>query len=441
MASDNLTAFDAAIGKEMYSFITDLYPICRSITGNGVRETLKMIQSQVPLEIHEVPTGTHVFDWTVPKEWNIRDAYIKNSRGEKIVDFQRSNLHVVNYSIPVRQTMSLAELKPHLHSLPDHPDWIPYRTSYYKEDWGFCLGHNQLLQMPDQAYEVVIDSTLENGFLTYGECFFPGQSTDEVLFSCHVCHPSLANDNLSGIALATFLAKYLSLRPLHYSYRILFIPGTIGAITWLALNEDMIERIKHGLVIACAGDCGKFSYKRSRRGNAEIDRVVEHVLKHSNLVYQIRDFSPYGYDERQYCSPGFNLQVGSLTRTPHGEYPEYHSSADNLDIVHADSLAQSYAIYSTIVKVIENNATYVNQNPKCEPQLGRRGLYSALGGQKQQAMQMAMLWVINFSDGNHSLLDIAEKSDTEFGILLKIVDILLEHNLLKKHPVSRRSNK
>jgi aminopeptidase-like protein len=421
------------IGQEMYQLMTRLYPICRSITGDGFRASVRLLQQHIPLEIHEVPSGTPVFDWTVPKEWNIRDAYVKNAGGEKVIDFQQSNLHVVNYSIPIHQKMSLAELRDHLFSIPDQPEWIPYRTSYYKENWGFCLSHRQLQSLEEGEYEVYIDASLEAGHLTYGEYYLPGQTGDEVLISCHSCHPSLCNDNLSGMALATFLAKSLGQLSLRYSYRFLFIPGAIGAITWLCLNETQVNRIKHGLVVACVGDPGKSTYKKSRQGEAEIDRAARHVLKHSGQDYEIVDFSPYGYDERQYCSPGFNLSVGSLTRTPHGRYPEYHTSADNLDLVQPAYLADSLAKYLAVVNVLENNQKYLNTNPKCEPQLGKRGLYGALGGQKEAKInELAMLWVLNLADGRHSLLDIAERSALSFDTIQTAAAALLKHNLLRE---------
>ena len=419
------------IGEEMHRFIADLFPICRSITGDGVRETLRMVGSQIPLEIHEVPTGTQVFDWTIPKEWNIKDAYIKNSRGDRVVDFRRSNLHVMSYSVPVRARMSLEELKKHIYTLPEHPDWIPYRTSYYQERWGFCLSQNQLSAMPDEEYEVCIDSTLEPGHLTYGESVIEGDTTEEILLSCHVCHPSLCNDNLSGVALLAFLASHLRTVPLRYTYRFLFIPGTIGSIAWLCVNEGKTERISHGLVAACVGDSGASTYKKSRRGNAEIDRVAAHVLRTSGKEYQIVDFFPYGYDERQYCSPGFNLPVGCLMRTPHGKYPEYHTSADNLEFVETESLEDSFMNYLRVIHVLENNRRYVNRSPKCEPQLGKRGLYSAVGGSADAATrQLAMLWVLNGSDGDHTLLDIAERSGMKFENLQEAADLLVSHGLL-----------
>lgn len=420
------------VGREIYDLISDLYPICRSITGDGLRQTLRILQGQIPLDIHEVPTGTRVFDWMVPKEWNIRDAYIKNAKGERIVDFRQSNLHVVNYSVPVKKKVSLRELKEHIYTLPDRPDWTPYRTSYYNETWGFCINHNQLLALKDEEYEVCIDASLEDGQLTYGECLLAGERPDEVLISCHACHPSLCNDNLSGVALATTLARYLGQLSLRYSYRFLFIPGTIGSITWLALNEPHVLRIKHGVVLACVGDAGKMTYKKSRRGDAEIDRAVMHVLKHSGAEYDIQEFFPYGYDERQYCSPGFNLAVGCLMRTPHGRFPEYHTSADNLSFVKPESLADTFVKCLTIFEVLEHNRTYLNQSPKCEPQLGRRGIYRAIGGKGKGRDELAMLWVLNLSDGNHTLLDIAERSGLEFGLVRDAADVLVEHDLLKE---------
>lgn len=419
------------IGQSMYQLVAELYPICRSITGNGFRESLKIIQREIPLEIHEVPSGTLVFDWTVPKEWNIRDAYVKNNRGDKVIDFKQSNLHVVNYSVPIHQKMPLAELKEHLFSLPDQPTWIPYRTSYYKETWGFCVSHQTLQGLDDGEYEVCIDSALENGHLTYGECLLNGQSDNEILISCHCCHPSLCNDNLSGMSLATFLAKHLAQFATRYSYRFVFIPGTIGSITWLSRNEDKVPKIKHGLVVACVGDPGKFTYKKSRRGDAEIDRAALRVLQHSGREYDVQEFSPYGYDERQYCSPGFNLPVGSLSRTPHGCYPEYHTSADNLNLVQPQALAESLSKYLAVLNVIEDNQKYLNTNPKCEPQLGRRGLYGMFGGRKDQSVyELAMLWVLNFSDGQHALLDIAEKSGLAFSSIKEAARALAEHDLL-----------
>jgi aminopeptidase-like protein len=414
-----------AAGRDMLGLMTELFPICRSITGSGFRETLGRLRRLVPIEVREVPSGTRVFDWTVPKEWNIRDAYVRGPRGDKVVDFRKSNLHVVSYSVPIRATMPLAELKSHLHTLPDHPDWIPYRTSYYHEDWGFCLSHKDFAALEDGPYEVVIDATLADGSLTYGELLLEGRTKDEVLISAHACHPSLANDNLSGVALAATLAKSLSSEPRTLSYRFLFIPGTIGAIAWLALNEERARGIKAGLVLAGLGDRGPLTYKRSRGGLADIDRAAALVLGESSPPGGILDFSPYGYDERQYCSPGFDLPFGRLSRTPAGEYPEYHTSADNLEFVSAEALAQSFEKVREILGILERDGTFINLNPKCEPQLGRRGLYEAAGFE-----EMALLWVLNMSDGGHSLLDIAERSGSGFEAIRRAADKLAAAGLL-----------
>jgi aminopeptidase-like protein len=420
----------------MIDLIREAYPICRSITGDGVRRTLAMIQERIPLEIREVPTGTPVFDWTVPREWNIRDAWIKDPSGRKVVDFQECNLHVLNYSVPVHEKLPLAELKKRLFTLPDQPDLIPYRTSYYKETWGFCLRHRTLEELPEGEYEVLVDSTLADGALTYGECLLPGDSEREVLLSTHVCHPSLCNDNLSGIAVMTGLARELQARPRRrYSYRFLFIPGTIGSITWLALNDVKVD---HGLVAANLGDPGAFHYKKSRRGSfgikpAEIDRAVLAVLKDAGEPFGVEEFVPFGYDERQYCSPGFNLAVGSLTRTPYGRYPEYHTSADNLDFVKPEALEGSLRAYLAVMDVLEGNRRYLNLNPKGEPQLGRRGLYRTIGGDESgRSRELALLWVLNLSDGENSLLDIAERSGMSFAAIRTAADALLEVGLLRE---------
>jgi aminopeptidase-like protein len=420
------------LGKNLHAFAAELFPICRSITGDGIRRTLDMIGERIPLAKSEVPTGTQVFDWTVPKEWNIRDAYIKDSEGIRVVDFQKSNLHVLNYSAPFRAKLKLVDLKPHLFSIPERPDWIPYRTSYYKEDWGFCLSHNQLSAMKEDEYEVCIESSLENGNLTYGESYLPGETTDEVLISCHTCHPSLANDNLSSVTVATHLAKLLSQCERRYSYRFVFIPGTIGAITWLSRNFEQVSRIRHGLVLTCLGDPGGFHYKKSRRGDAEIDRAAAHVLKHVPGPSDVLEFSPYGYDERQYCSPGFNLAVGCMMRSVWGTFPEYHTSADNLDFIRPDALAQSLNACASIIDVLENNHVYRNLNPFCEPQLGRRKLYGTTGGTKISDEINARLWVLNQSDGGHSLLDIAERSGMPFSSISDAAELLQTSGLLAR---------
>ncbi len=415
----------------MFRFISEAYPICRSITGDGVRKTLRVIGERIPLTVHEVPSGTRVLDWTVPDEWNIRDAYVADTAGRRLVDFRASNLHVVGYSQPVRFTLELSELRRHCHTLPDRPEWIPYRTSFYEPTWGFCLSQRQLEALPDAAYEVCIDSSLEPGHLTYGECLLPGAVSDEVLISAHCCHPSLCNDNLSGMALALGLAQRLCSMPRKYSYRFVFVPGTIGAITWLARNESAVSRVRHGLVLTCVGDAGPLTYKKSRRGNAAIDRAAAHVLRHSGKPHDVLDFFPYGADERQYCSPGFDLAVGCFMRTPYGAYPEYHTSADNLELVRPECLEDSLETCLRIIRVLEGDGTYVNQKPNGEPQLGRRGLYQAGStGLRPQELQLALMWVLNLSDGSSTLLDIAERSNLRFDLLRVAADRLLETDLL-----------
>jgi len=422
-----------SVGQGLYDLMAELYPICRSLTGAGQRRTLDILRRRIDLTVHEVPSGTAVFDWTVPKEWNIRAAYIKDVRGRKIIDFADSNLHVVGYSVPVRRRMSFAALKPHLFSLPDHPDWIPYRTSYYREDWGFCLSHRQLLEMKDGEYEVCIDSTLADGAMSYGECFLRGERAEEVLISCHICHPSLANDNLTGIAIATLLAQHLSAAPRRYSYRFLFTPGTIGSIAWLCRNESRVGAIHAGLVLACLGDAGSFTYKKSRRGDALIDRAVPQALRDAGEGYQTIEFSPYGYDERQFCSPGFNLPVGCLMRTPHGCFAEYHTSADNLEFVRPEYVAGSYARCREIIEILDDNRTFINLNPKCEPQLGKRGLYGSIGGASgSRSRELALLWVLNGSGGEATLLDIAERSGLPFNAIADAARDLEQHGLLKE---------
>jgi len=416
------------VGREMHEFMRELYPFCRSISGDGLRATLHHIQKRIPLIMHEVPTGTQVFDWTIPKEWNIRDAYIKDSHGNRVVDFQQSNLHVVSYSLPIHRKMTLDELKPHLFSLPDRPDWIPYRTAYYRESWGFCLSHKQLLGLQEGEYEVCIDSSLEPGHLSYGECYLKGAREEEIIISCHVCHPSLCNDNLSGVVLGTRLAEALVNRPHQYSYRFLFLPVTIGAIAWLCLNEPQTAKVRHGVVLTCVGDSGKPTYKKSRTGCAEVDRAAIHVLRHSGGDFAVQDFSPYGYDERQYCSPGFNLPVGCFMRTPNGCFPEYHTSGDNLSFVRPESFTDSYVKVGQILEVLDLNETYVSQNQKCEPQLGKKGLYSAPGSDDN----LALLWVLNLSDGDHSLLDIAERSGMFFQRIRKAADDLAGAGIIRR---------
>ncbi|MCX2980954.1 DUF4910 domain-containing protein [Halieaceae bacterium IMCC14734] len=422
------------LAAQLHACVTRLFPICRSITGDGVRETLSILSETVALDIHNVPSGAQVLDWTIPNEWNIRDAWIKDASGQRVIDFRQSNLHVLNYSTPVKRTMSLEALKPHLFTLPEQPDRIPYRTSYYVENWGFCLSHAQFEALPQGDYEVCIDATLAPGNLCYGEQLISGGTDEEILISCHICHPSMANDNLSGMAVAVHLARHLQalseVGALRYSYRFLFIPAAIGSIAWLSRNPEVIPRIRHGLVLACLGDSGAHTYKRSRRGNTEVDRAAADILKHEPHS-AIRDFSPYGYDERQYCSPGFNLPMGRLTRTPNGEFTQYHTDADNLEFVKPEQLAKSLLTCFDILQLLERNRRYLNQKPYGEPQLGKYGLYSNTGGSTSSpARQLALLWVLSLSDGEHSLLDICQLAELPFAEIANAADALAQVGLL-----------
>ena len=421
----------AGLGARMHSLVQELYPICRSITGEGVRETLRAVGERIPLDVRQVPTGTPVLDWTVPREWTIRDAFIADEQGNRVVDFNACNLHVVGYSIPVDRTVTRAELDEHLHSLPEQPDAIPFRTSYYSETWGFCVSQRQRDALTDERYRVRIDCSLQDGALTYAEHVVPGRVPDEVLVTTHVCHPSLANDNLSGIALLTELGALLAEAAPHFTYRLLFNPVTIGSITWLAEHEADVQRVRHGLVIAGIGDPGGFTYKRSRRGDAPVDRAVAHVLAAREAPHSIEAFSPYGYDERQFCSPGFNLPLGCLSRTPHGRYPEYHTSLDTPGFVVPAQLGEALDVVLEVLDVLEGDRRYRNLMPYGEPQLGRRGLYKTMGGHADAgAMQMAILWTLNLSDGDHTLLDIAERSGLGFDLIREAAEALMEASLL-----------
>jgi len=419
----------------MHSLAAELYPLCRSITGAGARSTLQRLSEDIPLEIHEVRSGTQVFDWIIPQEWNIREAWIKDPKGHTVVNFTNHNLHIVGYSMPVRCIIPLAELKTRLFSLPEQPDLIPYRTSYYNKTWGFCLPHRDLERLEEGEYEVCIDATHSDGSLTYGECYIPGTTDDEVLISCHICHPSLANDNLAGIAVGVALARQLACRARRLTYRFLFIPGAIGSITWLALHPTVIARIKHGLVLTCAGDAGPVTYKKSRIGNAFIDRAMGHVLKTCGAEYRIEEFEPYGYDERQYCSPGINLPVGCLMRSPHGTFPEYHTSADNLEFIKPHCLADTLSKALAAFDILEHNTKYVNIKPMCEPKLGNYGLYGGGGGQRNCHFdELALLWVLNLSDGGNDLLAIAERSGMPFCKIQCAAAALDQAGLLRREP-------
>lgn len=417
----------------MHALAGDLYPVCRSLTGDGVRATLRRIAEEIPLEIREVPSGMEVFDWTVPEEWNIRAGWIKDPRGNAIVDFANHNLHVLGYSTPVHEKVSLTDLKAHLFSLPEQPDLIPYRTSYYRKNWGFCVPHRLVESLEDGEYEVFIDADHKAGSMTLAECVLPGATSEEVLISAHTCHPSLANDNLAGIAVAVELAKHLMGIERRLTYRFVFMPGTVGSITWLALNEEKTANIKHGLVITCAGDSGRVTYKETRDGNAPIDRAMRHVLKTSGDDHRIAPFHPYGYDERQYSSPGFALAVGGLMRSQHGTFPEYHTSADNLDFIKPEKMADTLDKAVQAIEVLENNARYLNLKPKCEPRLGKYGLYGGGGGQRTGDFdELALLWVLNQSDGTKDLLSIAEKASMPFRKILTAVRALEGAGLLNR---------
>jgi len=416
-------------GVRMHELVRELYPVCRSITGDGVRTTLARVGEIVPLELREVASGTRVLDWTVPPEWNIRGAWIRDTRGRTVVDFAASNLHVVSYSIPVRCRLPAAELARHLHSLPDRPDWIPYRTSYYQEAWGFCVTERQRAELAQGEFEVCIDAELAPGHLTYGELVLPGRSRDEVLVSAHVCHPSLANDNLSGIAISAFLARELAGRERRLTWRFLYAPGTIGALAWLARNREAAGRVRHGVTLVCLGDASPLCYKRTLAGNALVDRAFAHVV--TRRGGRVVDFTPYGYDERQYNSPGFRLPVGSLMRGRHGEFPEYHTSGDCPEFVKPEQLEDSLEALLEVAGVLEANVCYRNLQPYGEPQLGKHGLYRATGGLPDPGeLQMAMLWVLSLSDGSTDLLGIAERSGLPFARIERAAALLREHDLL-----------
>ncbi len=420
-------------GSAMYALCQRLFPICRSITGDGVRETLAILQEHLPLTIHEVPSGTAVFDWQVPREWNIRSAWIADASGRRIVDFANSNLHVMSYSVPVDRVVDLEELQTHLHSLPEFPERIPYRTSYYDERWGFCLSHHQRETLVAGQYHVHIDSTLAAGSLTYGEYFIPGEQDEELLVSTHVCHPSLANDNLSGMAVAVALAQSVLALPgkPRYGVRFIFIPGTIGAITWLAVNRARIAVTAGGVVLSGVGDPGSMTFKQSRRGDGLLDRAFARVVR--GRQGSVRPYLPYGYDERQFCSPGIDLAVGCLMRTPYGEYDAYHSSADNLDLITADALADSLEVCRLAFTSVLTSPRYLGTNPECEPQLGRRGLYDAIGGNNEsKSLQLALLWMLAYADGKFTLDDLEMLSGMPREVLSKAAGLLVDADLLSR---------
>jgi aminopeptidase-like protein len=419
------------VGRDTYELMERLFPLCRSLSGDGVRATFDLLEEEIPLERTEVPSGTRVFDWIVPHEWNLHGAYVAGPDGTRVLDLSDSTLHVVSYSEPVRTTLPLEELRERLHTLPEQPDVIPYRTSYYERTWGFCLPHSELLKLPPGEYEVMIDSTLAPGNLTYAELPVEGEGDNEVLISTYVCHPSLANDNLSGIAVATMLAKELMERRLRHTYRFLFAPGTIGPLAWLHENRDRLDRVAHGLTLSCIGDGGNLTYKRSRRGDADVDRAMEIVLRDSGAPHRVLPWEPWGGDERQFCSPGFDLPVGSLMRTPHGEFDGYHTSADGLDRIRPESLAEAVDTCIDLVEVLESNRRTTNLSPYGEPQLGRHGLYRSVGGAVATPDdERALLWVLNQSDGRSTLLDVARSSGLPYAVVRRAADRLEQAGLL-----------
>ena len=417
------------LGQEMFNTMENLFPICRSITGNGVRQTLKIISNDIPLKIHEVPTGTNCFDWNVPKEWNIRDAFVADKNGKKIIDFQKCNLHVVGYSVPIDKWVDLIELKKHLHSLPEQPDAIPYVTSYYNENWGFCMAHDERLNLKEGKYHVHIDSSLKNGSMTYGECIIPGEKREEVFLSTYICHPSMANNELSGPVIAKFIAKWINSKPRKYSYRLIFIPETIGSIYYLSkhLNE-LKKNVVAGFNISCIGDNNNYSYVASRNENSYADRVAYHVLSKSNNSFVKYSFLDRGSDERQYCSPGIDLPVVTLCRSKFGAYPEYHTSLDNLNLVSVEGLYGGYKLVKDSLRVIENNNIY-KPLINCEPKLGKYGLYSS-GIKNPSEYTKLVKNLIAYIDGEKDLLWIAEKINCKIFDLLDIVKKLIKFNII-----------
>jgi aminopeptidase-like protein len=416
----------------MYELLKQLFPITRSITGEGMRTTLNLISEKIPLRIVGVPSGEKAFDWEVPDEWNIQDAWVKNSRGEKVIDFKASNLHIVNYSIPFEGELSLAELKKHLYSLPDMPDAIPYVTSYYERKWGFCISHNKLDKLADDTYHVKIDSSIEPGEMNYGELIIPGESSEEILLSTYICHPSMANNELSGPVVTIALSKWLMNQDFRkYTYRILFLPETIGAIVYLSKNLDHLKkRVVGGYVITCIGDPGKFSYLKTRRENCLVDRITQHVLDHSVEDYNLYTYLERGSDERQYNYPGVDLDIGSLMRSKYREYPEYHTSLDNLDFVTSDALEESLEMYKKCIQAFENNRIY-HSTTLCEPMLSKHNLYTNRNTSNTAASVVMVTNILNYCDGDHDLLDIAKKLNYPIWDLSDIVGVLLAKDLLR----------
>ena len=420
------------LGLQMHQLMARLFPICRSITGDGVRETLRIISDIIPLTIQEVPTGTAAFDWAVPKEWNIRDAYIADENGNKIVDFRKNNLHVVGYSVPVDKWITLPELQEHLYSLPEQPNAIPYVTSYYKERWGFCISHDERAKLKDGKYHVYINSTLEEGSLTYGECLLKGETEQEVFLSTYVCHPSMANNEMSGPVVTAFIAKWLLSLPRKYTYRIIFIPETIGSITYLSRNLDTMKKnVLAGFNISCVVDDRAYSYVASRYENTLADKVASNVLSLKHPKFIKYSFLDRGSDERQYCSPGVDLPLVTLSRSKYGEYPEYHTSLDNLDIVTPEGLLGGYELIQDCINIIENNRVF-RVNCYGEPQLGKRGLYPNLSTKNSGASVETMMDFIAYADGNNDLLQISNIIRKPVREIVPIAEKLLEAGLLEE---------
>ena len=422
------------IGNEIHNFAKQLWPINRSITGEGVRATLNKISQQLPdLEIKSVPSGTEVFDWKVPKEWQAEEAYIVTPSGEKICDFKVNNLHLLGYSISFEGSLSLEKLKEHLYTLPEQPDAIPYITSYYKERWGFCLCQNQFDHLEDGDYYVKIKGKHFDGVLNYGELILPGKSQEEVFISTYICHPSMANNELSGPTVVTFLAKWLSdLSERKYTYRIVFIPETIGSITYLSLNHNEMKRkVISGFNVSCVGDDRAYSYLPSRDGNTLSDDVAKHVLKHIDPGFKSYTWLDRGSDERQYCAPGIDLPIASIMRTKYGQYPEYHTSLDDLDnVVTPNGLDGGYWSIRKAIEAIERNKQY-RVTVLGEPQMGKRGLYPTLSTKKSGEQVRLMMDVISLCDGENTLLQIAETLSTPIWELYELVDKLVDHKLLQ----------
>ena len=415
------------VGEELHALMRELFPIPRSLTGNGVRDTLARLGRDVSIEVVELPTGTQVFDWTLPREWNVREAWIEGPDGRRVVDVADSSLHLLGYSTPVDEELDRDELLEHLYTDPRDPDVVPYRTSYWSERWGFCTTQRVVDALAPGRYRVRIDSTLENGYVTYGDAAVEGSSDEVFLLATSVCHPALANDNLSGVVVLAAIARILGEQGLRHSFRCLWSPGTIGPLCWLHRNAAVVPSVRHGFAISCVGDPGPLTYKRSRRGSSDIDRAATAVLRAKEGA-TIREWSPYGGDERQFCSPGFDLPFGALSRTPADAFPQYHSSADDLDLVTAGALGDSVHAALAIVDAVERDKTYVNASPFGEPQLGRRGLYRAVSGGSSE--EMAILWVLSLSDGSASLLDIALRSGLPPATIQDAADALVDAGLL-----------